>query len=875
MNPGCLFVHQNVPDVLASSKSKMGRQKFHNKLDELTQAAAKVENSDEQYESFRQVIEFDDKKHVFYFPSLWKGNPPMASVNTGYSESAQTLKTALIELTQDKKTCRCTLETFKLRVGQIWQAVLQENFVFSFKNTLQVCAYNELDSQYGQWSWNLRSKMLEWENTTKLKINNFDTESDVLKLKVEQKIRGLKAKSDSDEQKSKIKRNIIEEEIESTKEVCLTGAKNIIIKSLNETREKMESFLNSANHSDTLSQFRHKTEKKIKDFHDDSEKKAESYCEELVKSKLNHVEVDHQEVVNLVKINSHITALVDKSWKDAKHYSDKELERMFEDMWIQWMVDFKTKTAKTVEYPSPAKIDNAVVTILRELMEADDPLVIRKLTEKSFGERTKSCSLELNIDKEIHLIISSKKWYSGFMGSGNSDVQSADKFTKECLSNACEYLDKIKHELKLFNPSFVQKVLRDLFTSINDLMESEKKSKFKFTAEYKVDMALVVSAYASAVFKETTKKIEKDNNPVSKLNKMKNNFMTKFINKYKEVSDEKQAAIDLCALLRDSIKEAVEASLENKILDKLILKSHLKSTKKFNIQILEDLIMKGNSSLYRQYLYDIRECYRHWIEHHINDYVSRSPTEITELAETQLSEITKEVTKTIDTACKKVEITKLDSWLSIFTENLQGTLPLPRNMVNAFVGSCEVSLFSKYINEEFDQIKLHLEAKFNNARSIIYDMNKRRNSPKNLLYDRLIGCSATCPFCKEKCDQSAGHIGEHSMNLHRPECLGGYKFTGSNKLSFKTCTESINSQETFQCQETGYRSVKCSEYKKYFPNWSIPTFAVGDPKYWKWFVCQYKQDVIRWADASDTTIPSHWFYITQKDAKDSLRTIYV
>ena len=52
MNPGCVFVHQNVPDLLASSISKMGRQKFHSKLDELTQAAAKVENCDGQYNLF-------------------------------------------------------------------------------------------------------------------------------------------------------------------------------------------------------------------------------------------------------------------------------------------------------------------------------------------------------------------------------------------------------------------------------------------------------------------------------------------------------------------------------------------------------------------------------------------------------------------------------------------------------------------------------------------------------------------------------------------------------------------------------------------------------------------------------------------------------
>ena len=540
MNPGCLFVHQNVPDVLASSKSQMGRQKFHNKLDNMTQAAAKVENCDEQYDSFRQVIDFDDKKHVFDFPSLWKGDPPMASVNMGYSESAQTLKTALIEITQDKRTCRCSLGTFKLRIKQIWQAVLQENFVFSFKNTLEVCAYNELDSQYALWSWNLRSKMLEWENTTKLKINNFDTESEVLKLKVKQKIKEKRAESDV--MKSEIKKTIIEKEIKCIAEVCLSSAKSVIYKSHRETLEKMIAFLDSANYSDTLSQWRHETEKRIKELHDDNEKKACYYCEQLVYSKLNHVEVDHQEVVNLVKINSYITELVEKSWKEARRYSDKELENKFEDMWKQWMIDFEMKKAKTVEYPSPAEIDRATVAILRELMVADDPLIIRRLTEKSFDERTKNCSLELKVDKEIHLIISPKKWYSGsiVIGSGNSDVQLAEYFTKERLSKAHEYLIKIKHELKLFNPSFVQKILQDLFASLKNLMEPEKKSKFKFTTEYKVDMALVVCAYASAVFKETTKKIKKDNNPVVKLNEMKNDFMIKFKNKYKEVSDEKQ-----------------------------------------------------------------------------------------------------------------------------------------------------------------------------------------------------------------------------------------------------------------------------------------------------------------------------------------------
>ena len=66
---------------------------------------------------------------------------------------------------------------------------------------------------------------------------------------------------------------------------------------------------------------------------------------------------------------------------------------MFEDKWITWMGDCKTKI---VEYPSPAKIDTAIVTILRELMEGDDALIINKLTKTPFNQR--SSSMKFKID---------------------------------------------------------------------------------------------------------------------------------------------------------------------------------------------------------------------------------------------------------------------------------------------------------------------------------------------------------------------------------------------------------------------------------------------------------------------------------------------
>lgn len=80
--------------------------------------------------------------------------------------------------------CNCSLEVFKIRVETLWGAVLNENFVFDFKNTLEVCAYNELDSQYGQWSWAMQHEILKWEQTTSNEINSCDCQSqDIINFK--------------------------------------------------------------------------------------------------------------------------------------------------------------------------------------------------------------------------------------------------------------------------------------------------------------------------------------------------------------------------------------------------------------------------------------------------------------------------------------------------------------------------------------------------------------------------------------------------------------------------------------------------------------------------------------------------------------------
>ena len=179
----------------------------------------------------------------------------------------------------------------------------------------------------------------------------------------------------------------------------------------------------------------------------------------------------------------------------------------------------------------------ATEKVLRELLPAEETLIISKLSDKPFNKRKSSLALN-DLNKDIHHYLSSTKW-CGFKSIGNIDVQLAVQLSEKFLTKAHKYLDGVRGELKPFNPSFVYAVLQDLLSSVDDLRKPEKKSNFVFTPEYKVDMALSVCIYALSVFKEITQITKEENNPVLNFSKKKNIYLTDFIQRYRKENDDK------------------------------------------------------------------------------------------------------------------------------------------------------------------------------------------------------------------------------------------------------------------------------------------------------------------------------------------------
>ncbi|KAL0183048.1 hypothetical protein M9458_022423, partial [Cirrhinus mrigala] len=165
----CLFVHQNVADVSADDSNMRDRKFLLEQLNEMTEAAAKMENKTE-IKTFTDVMNYDTETGDHYIPGLWHGNPPMAPVSIGYSESVYALKKHIMEIFRGYRPS--DMNEFVRWTKDLWTAVKYEKFIFSFRNSLVADAYIKLCTEYNKWDWTLRKQIHTWALEAETKILN-------------------------------------------------------------------------------------------------------------------------------------------------------------------------------------------------------------------------------------------------------------------------------------------------------------------------------------------------------------------------------------------------------------------------------------------------------------------------------------------------------------------------------------------------------------------------------------------------------------------------------------------------------------------------------------------------------------------------------
>jgi hypothetical protein len=623
--PSCQFVHQNAG---ANVSSEMGRANFTTKLNNMTLDAAKAEKCAEQYKTFADVIQFDDLRDVHHFPGLWKGDPPMAPVNHGYSERAQGLKYHIVNLLEAGARID-DLSLFEAKIGDLWDALLTEKFVFSFKNTLEITAYNSLEAHYNACDWKFQKFMLEWEQRAENDINAAKPE-EVAQVMIHKK---------------------------KDTEAC-------VHKKYEELKQDMDDFFEVSKQSDTLIQWKAKFELKLEALSEELKLHAQDHCErigtgrqanskfeeekkeyeaqmtemvediiqqtkqeqELLNDNLERGKLDQEQVQKILKDGLfEITKL--EQYKKQKIISESQLDqlnaicpsqhgssrRLLNDVQLRKMLEaqprilslqeirtilkqgeltpeqlkdsFDEKWSQLVKrlppvHDSGINVEEAVEEMLIKFVGKEEGMLIKQLQrEKSYSLRKWGSHDPLEVTEEHFSKIRGSvmgEIADAMLAIGRKIVRITDprkreaqSITNELFELAIKYLEDKIHEKTDFNKVYTSELLHKLEEKINQ-RSAKFSSYFVFTQRYRIDVFLRVCGYAVGRFEEMAEAFRERNNPRVYLErKLKEPLFTKFKAQYYRTAKEEAIACILCAHLAEPIKTQVERSLGTQVVEEM------------------------------------------------------------------------------------------------------------------------------------------------------------------------------------------------------------------------------------------------------------------------------------------------------------------
>ncbi|XP_018548572.1 interferon-induced very large GTPase 1-like [Lates calcarifer] len=828
--PVCHFVHQNVAGVSAHAKTMIERKHILDQLNEMIQLAAEMERQP-SIKAFTDVLDYDIERNNWNIPGLWHGTPPMAPVSIGYSEAVADFKQNLLDTVKSDRTNEVSkIPEFLEWMKSLWKAVKYENFIFSFRNTLVAHAYDNLWKEFSQWEWDFRKEILSWQNKAKLEILNADNEAE---METWNRLVASKKGEVSDkitDQQTKIKEKLSDYYRKKDRHV------NLIEKYKADFINNINSLANEIQHSVS--------------------NKLDCVLEQKISSKkVQDIQREYRAVIE---------KRVMKLLSDCKEstLTDEQLTHQFEKMW------------------------NGATVNVSGLKERDIAACVLKQLRKNFLNR--------NVNKELQKIKDLSKigmdpfktrryhvdsYVEQFQNWWNGDLQS---FADSVIDTSTKFvLDKTKA-----NGDYHDSFTRDLLKKIDESLQQNYRH-YKTNSQFEIELKLHICGIASREFLKMHKKFLSENDPQTQLEKYKTQYLSDFLDLYKQKDDCQRKAtafVQLC--IKPAVEEYISRSLGVDIVDEILTSCHsaeYSSRSFFQYNIQKELLKKEDFESFVKYIGNYEIYVKDWIFQHILKKMAEDKT-LCKLKNKNLQVIVKKITDVIAQASKgedgallpdnKESITELISNMrkylikdiSLSVEDEKTTLFQIQSTCHPFIKSLKISI---------ENLKEQLQEEFTNSEDITETLNKLPDKPQDELFKRVIGCGHQCPFCKVPCEAGGKEHKQHHATIHRPQGLGRYRNTATKQLVETLCTTDVHSERKFLNAETKGEYHPYKEYTKYYPDWLIPpdnTIEASD--YWKYVLVQYNDRFAQEYKAKPADAPEAWRRITKEEALKGLKDAF-
>ncbi|XP_028421699.1 up-regulator of cell proliferation-like [Perca flavescens] len=823
--PVCHFVHQNVGGVSAHTKNLTERKHFLDQLNEMTLIAAEMEKKPD-IKAFTDVLNYDMEKNNWNIPGLWHGTPPMAPVNTGYSEAVAGLKKNLLETGKGDKSDEVSqIPEFLEWMRSLWKAVKYENFIFSFRNTLVAHVYDNLDKEFSEWEWEFRKEILSWQTAAELEIKNADNESQV---------------------------EIWNRLVESKKFEVLDK----IAAQQKITNEKLSDYYKRKDSNvHLIEKYKIDFLHRIKSLVNEVKKSVGNYLDEALKLKIGLKEAQDIRRKSRGVIEERVMELLNRCKTTTP--SDEQLGDEFEKMWA--------KATENIPGLKEREISACILTQLRKHFSNQNVNEkLQKIVElKNLGMgkfKTTKDHLGSIWDKVKSL------WDTDLQSFADSVIKISTQFI----------LDKTKT-----NGDYHDSFTKELLEKIDENLKQNYKH-YNTNTQFEIDLKLHICGIASREFLKMHQKFMSDNNPRSQLEKYKNQYLLDFIDLYKKRDDCQRKADDFVrCCIKPAVDEYINTYLGINIVDEISTSYSTRSLFQYNIQ--EELLQKGEFESFVKYICTYEIYVKDWIFQHILQNMSKDKT-LCKLKSKNLQVIVKKITEATERASKgedgvllpdnQESITQLiDNMRTYLIKDISISVEAEKTSLFQIQSTCHP--FTKSLSKSLGELKEQLQEEFSNSEDITETLNKLPIKPQDELFKRMFGCGQQCPFCKVPCEAGGKEHEKHHAAVHRPQGLGRYRHVDTEKLVPTLCTTSVHSDRKFRNTETKGEWHPYKNYTTYYPDWHIPpdsTFEASD--YWKYVLVQYNERFAQEYKAKPADVPEAWRRITKEQALKGLKDAF-
>ena len=841
LKPRCHIIQQHLAANKGDEKLGMDRFRTKKNLDKMTQAAAKQTGLEARYTHFSDVIKFDYEEDVSLFPGLWTGRPPMAYYSTAYVNEVQNLKEIVISCSSDTYS----IDNLQVHLDRLWKAILQEDFVFSFKNTFEMAAYKTLELQFSEWSWCFKKDMMEWENAAQNSLLSCSTQQ-VEEVQIQLK-RSLQNKAS---------------------EFFLKYA------------EKIKLF------------FEQKTNKIALKWEPTTKKRLENLCEILKGNAIQHCTTLYNSRNGLAEAERNkecLTMCMSKKvqqlaiTQEEGEMSEDRMKETFEESWKSWIVELTATIKPLPQHHIDIEVEQCVIEFFNQRNLAR--CFRQNYNNEPFFKRGQKLGIlvqESHIMQVLHEASSEKLDCKKYL-------HVAQCHANQIVAAASRYLSEKKVSDENYKSSFAEELLH---TILKFEQVKHQQAIIIFGDTFEIDLVLNVCSFALQVFEEMAKAFKEKYDPFLYVEReMKPYFQLVFSDRCKKIKKEITAAEALCQQLDKPVTECVVSAVSSRIGDEMrYLYPWIKTKPTLLARILLEIgerLQDQTSDAFercKEYLTDAKRSLFYWLKYFTEDHCDHgTPSRISAILKEEINKIIsllKEKAQYVtNSPSMKNELFSLSDWLRQFHSEVENKLNLPLGQLCVIGEGQEfpdVTFFLKEFKKKLEGLSDDLKKSYKDVTYKTFNIESHSK-----LYEEVSGCTEQCPFCKAQCEKShENHLEDSGGNIkhetqHRPQCLGNFRWAADNTMILEVCSNLVGGLVTFRNERTDQTFQYYKKYAHYYPEWSIiADKSLEASLYWKWLLGHYPRAIEKMFGYGETRVPQEWKELKWDDVELWLKKEY-